>query len=234
MFRFEYLRRFGVRPLCGRDKSVHPASSYLSLEPRSRGVHITLSTPLRLPASLPASSPLAPLSLSPSLLLTPQPKKRASGNNIADFYGGGESDEDEEETAFSMDAYSKGVLLSQAAEVGTHTEDGQLRPQVSVGGKVEVRRASGSGFRPRCTVEEGLCVCLRLGRSYVVCVGKAVGCFASRDVVESFFLGCFCVCLGPSALGGAWVAHGLFAGPFCSGALLCTAQTLCAKKLKCW
>lgn len=30
-----------------------------------------------------------------------------------------------------MEAYSKGVLLSQAAEVGTHTEDGQLRPQVS-------------------------------------------------------------------------------------------------------
>lgn len=59
--------------------------------------------------------------------------KRASGNNIADFYGGGESDDDEEETAFSMDAYSKGVLLSQAAEVGTHTEDGQLRPQVRRG-----------------------------------------------------------------------------------------------------
>lgn len=69
----------------------------------------------------------------PSFLVTPQPKKRASGNNIADFYGGGESDDDDEETAFSMDAYSKGVLLSQAAEVGTHTEDGQLRPQVGDG-----------------------------------------------------------------------------------------------------
>eukprot|EP00903_Cladosiphon_okamuranus_P005847 g5787.t1 len=58
-------------------------------------------------------------------------KKRTSGNNIADFYGGGESDDDNEETAFSMEAYNKGVLLSQAAEVGTHTEDGQLRPQAS-------------------------------------------------------------------------------------------------------
>ncbi|CAN0110015.1 unnamed protein product [Scytosiphon promiscuus] len=58
-------------------------------------------------------------------------KKRPSGSNIADFYGGGESDEEDEETAFNMDAYSKGVLLSQAAEVGTHTEDGQLRPQPS-------------------------------------------------------------------------------------------------------
>ena len=57
-------------------------------------------------------------------------KKRPSGSNIADFYGRGESDSDEEETAFNMDSYSKGVLLSQAAEVGTHTEDGQLRPQV--------------------------------------------------------------------------------------------------------
>ncbi|CAN0537110.1 unnamed protein product [Ectocarpus sp. 12 AP-2014] len=30
-----------------------------------------------------------------------------------------------------MDAFNKGVLLNQAAEVGTHTEDGQLRPQAS-------------------------------------------------------------------------------------------------------
>lgn len=60
-----------------------------------------------------------------------QAKKRASGNNIADFYGG-ESESDEEETAFNVDAYNKGVLLSQAAEAGTHTEDGQLRPQVCV------------------------------------------------------------------------------------------------------
>lgn len=60
-----------------------------------------------------------------------QPKKRASATNIADFYGGGESDEEDEETAYSMDAYNKGVMLNQAAEVGTHTEDGQLRPQVS-------------------------------------------------------------------------------------------------------
>ena len=61
-----------------------------------------------------------------------QAKKRPSGSNIADFYGRGDSDSDEEETAFNMDSYSKGVLLSQAAEVGTHTEDGQLRPQVRV------------------------------------------------------------------------------------------------------
>lgn len=62
--------------------------------------------------------------------LDAQAKKRPSGSNIADFYGRGDSDSDEEETAFNMDSYSKGVLLSQAAEVGTHTEDGQLRPQV--------------------------------------------------------------------------------------------------------
>ena len=61
-----------------------------------------------------------------------QAKKRPSGSNIADFYGRGDSDSDEEETAFNMDSYSKGVLLSQAAEVGTHTEDGQLRPQVRI------------------------------------------------------------------------------------------------------
>lgn len=60
----------------------------------------------------------------------PKPKKRESGNNIADFYRGGESESDEDEQSFNMDAYSKGVLLSQATEVGTHTEDGQLRPQV--------------------------------------------------------------------------------------------------------
>lgn len=72
----------------------------------------------------------------------PQAKKRPSGNNIADFYGGGESDEDEDETSFSMDAYSKGVLLSQAAEVGTHTEDGQLRPQVITSASL-IRDSSG-------------------------------------------------------------------------------------------
>lgn len=57
--------------------------------------------------------------------------KRGSGSNIADFYGGGgDSESDDEGSAFSMDTFNKGVLLSQAAEVGTHTEDGQLRPQV--------------------------------------------------------------------------------------------------------
>lgn len=83
-----------------------------------------------------------------------QPKKRASGNNIADFYGGGESDEDEEETGYSMDAYNKGVLLSQAAEVGTHTEDGQLRPQVSL-----VAKAAGLHTAVICGVDGGV-VCV--------------------------------------------------------------------------
>lgn len=44
-----------------------------------------------------------------------------------------------------MDAYNKGVLMSQAAEVGTHTEDGQLRPQVSGGAERLAERES----RPR-------------------------------------------------------------------------------------
>ncbi|CAB1107459.1 unnamed protein product [Ectocarpus sp. CCAP 1310/34] len=57
-------------------------------------------------------------------------KKRASATNIADFYGGGESD-DEEKEGFGMDPYNKGVLSGQFPEAGTHTEDGQLRPQAS-------------------------------------------------------------------------------------------------------
>lgn len=63
----------------------------------------------------------------------PKSKKRSSGPNIADFYGrGGESDVEDEETVYSKDT-NKGMLQSQAAEAGTHTEDGQLRPQVCEG-----------------------------------------------------------------------------------------------------
>ncbi|CAM9749948.1 unnamed protein product [Ascophyllum nodosum] len=68
----------------------------------------------------------------PSIKSKPyKPKKRATGNNIADFYGGGEEEESDEETSFSMDVISKSARQSQGAEMGTHTDDGQPRPQAS-------------------------------------------------------------------------------------------------------